>query len=244
MSWAPQTEAFRRVVLPRGAAPGLVPHRHAGRLLGRAARCAARTLRNRATCSSCPHGDAYYLADPAGTEAAYDADEAVAFLRSMAAGEMPSIVSEGGAGGGGGTQFICGFLGCDLRPCNPVLDALPAMVHLRGANRSSDRMRHLIEFALCELREPSSGGRARAAAAGRTDVRRGRAAPPGNGRRRAGAAGWPACTIRWSRARWRCCTAHRPHAGPWTGSRRRPAPHGRCWPSVLRTSSASRRCST
>jgi AraC-like DNA-binding protein len=81
----------------------------------------------------------------------------VAFFRSMAAGEMPSVVSEG-AGAGASAQFICGFLGCDLRPCNPVLDALPTMLHLRGANRSSDRMHHLIEFALCELREPSSGG--------------------------------------------------------------------------------------
>ena len=82
----------------------------------------------------------------------------MAFFHSMAAGEMPSIVSEGGDGAEL-TQFICGFLGCDLRPCNPVLDALPAMVHLRAATRSTDRMRHLIDFALCELREPSSGGR-------------------------------------------------------------------------------------
>jgi hypothetical protein len=62
----------------------------------------------------------------------------VAIFRSMAAGEMPSAISEGGAWGES-AQFICGFLGCGLRPCNPVLDALPTMLHLRGANRSSDR---------------------------------------------------------------------------------------------------------
>ena len=101
-----------------------------------------------------PHGDAQYLADPADAEATYGPEEAVAFFRSMAAGEMPSVVSEGSTGGTS-AQFICGFVGCDLRPCNPVLDALPPMLHLRGANRSSDRMYHLIEFALCELREPS-----------------------------------------------------------------------------------------
>ena len=32
------------------------------------------------------------------------------------------------------------------------------MIHLRAATGSTDRMRHLIEFALCELREPSPGG--------------------------------------------------------------------------------------
>ncbi len=53
---------------------------------------------------------------------------------------------------------FCGFLGCDLRPFNPVLDALPAMIHLRTAAQSTDRMRHLINFALCELRKPSPGG--------------------------------------------------------------------------------------
>jgi AraC-like DNA-binding protein len=75
----------------------------------------------------------------------------------MAAGELPSVVTEGG-GGAERTQFICGFLGCDLRPFNPVLAALPRMIHLRAAMPSTDRMRHLIEFALCELRAPSSGG--------------------------------------------------------------------------------------
>ena len=40
---------------------------------------------------------------------------------------------------------------------NPVLDALPPMIHLRAASHRAGRMRHLIEFALCELREPSSG---------------------------------------------------------------------------------------
>ena len=105
-----------------------------------------------------PHGDAYYLADPPDAPAPYGPEEAVAFFRSMAAGEMPSIISEGGDGSER-TQFICGFLGCDLKPFNPVLNALPAMIHLRAAPRCADRMHHLIEFALCELREPSSGGR-------------------------------------------------------------------------------------
>lgn len=157
MSWAPKTEAFRRVVLP--ASQHLISYHivtqggcWAG--LGDAPPERFET----GDVLVVPHGDAYYLADPPGTEAAYGPEEAVAFFRSMAAGEMPSIVSEGGDGVEP-TQFICGFLGCDLRPCNPVLDALPAMVHLRAATRSTDRMRHLTEFALCELREPSSGGR-------------------------------------------------------------------------------------
>jgi AraC-like DNA-binding protein len=157
MSWAPKTEAFRRIVLP--ASQHLISYHivtQGGCWAG--LRDAPPERFDTGDVLVVPHGDAHYLADPPGTEAAYGPEEAVAFFRSMAAGEMPSIVSEGGAGVEQ-TQFICGFLGCDLRPCNPVLDALPSMVHLRAASRSSDRMRHLIEFALCELREPSSGGR-------------------------------------------------------------------------------------
>jgi len=157
MSWAPKAEAFRRAVLP--ASQHLISYH-----IVTQGNCWA-GLRD-AACERfetgdvlvVPHGDAYYLANPPDAQATYGPEEAVAFFRSMAAGELPSIVSEGGDGTER-TQFICGFLGCDRRPFNPVLDALPAMIHLRTANRSTDRMRHLIDFALCELREPSSGGR-------------------------------------------------------------------------------------
>jgi len=156
MSWAPKTETFRRIVLP--ASQHLISYHivtHGGCWAG--LRDAPPERFETGDVMVVPHGDAYYLADPPGTQTAYGPEEAVAFFHSMAAGELPSIVSEG-ANGVDGTQFICGFLGCDLKPCNPVLDALPAMIHLRAATRSPDRMRHLIDFALCELREPSSGG--------------------------------------------------------------------------------------
>ena len=45
-----------------------------------------------------PHGDAYFLADPPDAQATYGLDEAVTFFHQMAAGELPSVVSEGGAG--------------------------------------------------------------------------------------------------------------------------------------------------
>jgi transcriptional regulator GlxA family with amidase domain len=30
------------------------------------------------------------------------------------------------------TQFVCGFLGCDVRPYNPLIAALPKLIHLPG----------------------------------------------------------------------------------------------------------------
>ena len=97
MSWAPKTEAFRRVVLP--ASQHLISYHivtQGGCWAG--LRDAPPERFDTGDVLVVPHGDAYYLADPPGTEAAYGPEEAVAFFRSMAAGELPSIVSEGGDG--------------------------------------------------------------------------------------------------------------------------------------------------
>lgn len=59
----------------------------------------------------------------------YDAEATVTFLREMAAGRLPFVTREGG--GGRLTRYACGHLGCDLRPFNPVLAALPPFLHLR-----------------------------------------------------------------------------------------------------------------
>jgi hypothetical protein len=138
MSWAPKTDAFRRIVLP--ASQHVVSYHivtQGSCWVG--LRDAPPERFEAGDVLIVPHGDAYYLADSPTTEAAvYGPEEAVAFFRSMAAGEMPSVIREGGHGER--TQLICGFLGCDLKPCNPVLDALPAMVHLRSPARSADRM--------------------------------------------------------------------------------------------------------
>ena len=37
-------------------------------------------------------------------------------------------------GGGEQTRFVCGYLGCDARPFNPVLQALPRLMHTRGVD--------------------------------------------------------------------------------------------------------------
>jgi len=156
LTWAPQVEAFRRLVLP--ASQHIVSYH-----IVTAGRCWA-GLRDgpperfeAGDILVVPHGDAYFLADEPGTEPAYGPAEAVAFFRQMAAGELPSVVNVGG-GGTQQTQFICGFLGCDLRPSNPVLATLPPMIHMHAAPRSTNRERHLIEFARSELRERTAGG--------------------------------------------------------------------------------------
>jgi AraC-like DNA-binding protein len=104
-----------------------------------------------------PHGDAYEMASHPDVPPGYGDDDAVAFFQAMAAGELPSVVTEGG--GGERTSFICGFLGCDARPFNPILWALPRAIHLRRVTQAGDRLSHLLAYALAELRERGPGGR-------------------------------------------------------------------------------------
>jgi AraC-like DNA-binding protein len=61
---------------------------------------------------------------------------------------------------GGGTEharLACGYLGCDARPFNPLLDALPALVHARGQVDGVGLAGRLIQAALDESRALRAG---------------------------------------------------------------------------------------
>ena len=51
------------------------------------------------------------------------------------------------------------FSGCDVRPFNPVLAALPRFLRIRPASQTGG-LPHLIAFAMQELRERHAGGQA------------------------------------------------------------------------------------
>lgn len=107
-----------------------------------------------------PHGDAYVISSSARRcgAARFEMEPSLRFFRQMAAGELPFVVEEGG-GGAASTHLICGFLGCDVRPFNPVLEALPRLVHLRApADPARDRLQPLIDYTLAEARQPRPGG--------------------------------------------------------------------------------------
>ena len=64
---------------------------------------------------------------------------------------------------GGGTEratIVCGFLGCDARPFNPLLGALPRLLHLPGAATKSAWISHFIRVAVEEANLKRPGGEA------------------------------------------------------------------------------------
>jgi AraC-like DNA-binding protein len=77
----------------------------------------------------------------------------------MAEGRAPFVVTEGG-NGPERLQIVCGFLGCDTLPFNPVLAGLPPMLRVRlSTNEAGDRLNRLIDFAVNEAQEKRAGSR-------------------------------------------------------------------------------------
>jgi AraC-like DNA-binding protein len=104
-----------------------------------------------------PHGDPYVMSSAPGLRGEFPADAVVSFFRQMGAGSAPSVVEEGGPGPHC-VDLVCGFLGCDVRPFNPVLEALPRLIHLRRP-AAEGHLGHLVEFAVAESLQRRSGAR-------------------------------------------------------------------------------------
>ncbi len=77
-----------------------------------------------------PHGHAYQLASVCGLRTGWTLDDALGWFRAMANGDLPFVVTEGG-NGSERIRLVCGFLGCDALPFNPVLTTLPSLLRVR-----------------------------------------------------------------------------------------------------------------
>jgi len=96
-----------------------------------------------------PRGDAYFLAPDLATPPHGGADAAAmrGLLAGVVDGSIPARFSHGPADADR-TRFVCGFLGCDAPPFDPLLQALPRMLVVRHA---SGRLERLVELALTEV---------------------------------------------------------------------------------------------
>jgi len=63
---------------------------------------------------------------------------------------------------GGGSErahLVCGFLGCDSRPFNPLIEALPPMMHIRSSGAAHGSwLKEFTRFAVMEAGEKRMGG--------------------------------------------------------------------------------------
>jgi AraC-like DNA-binding protein len=95
-----------------------------------------------------PHGDAHVVRDAP--------DSPVTRLeRLVATGDMDADGNLRAGGRGRETVLVCGGFECEERRSNPVLAALPRVVHLDGRNRGTTWLRTTLAF----LAEESGSGR-------------------------------------------------------------------------------------
>lgn len=105
-----------------------------------------------------PHGHAYQLATACGLRTGWSLDDALSWFKAMASGQLPLVVTEGGDGTEQ-LRLVCGFLGCDALPFNPVLTTLPALLRVRLQGDSAERLRALVDFAVAEANGACPGSR-------------------------------------------------------------------------------------
>jgi AraC-like DNA-binding protein len=100
-------------------------------------------------------GDGHSISSEPGTHAVPDSD----LYRRPTSGVLPFVLHEFG-GHGAKTRFVCGFLGCHARPYNPVLEALPRILHVRRSSAAGILTFDLMRSALEESQQPRAGGEA------------------------------------------------------------------------------------
>lgn len=100
-----------------------------------------------------PQGDPHVLSSAPGLRASPDMS---VFVRPTT--PLP-LVYERGGGGPERTRIVCCFLGCDERPFNPLLAALPRTIHLSGSGseRAGGWLTTLIDIAVRESGSARAG---------------------------------------------------------------------------------------
>lgn len=101
-----------------------------------------------------PMGDAHAFCSTPGLRSSPD----LTLYRRPTDQPLPFQLKLGGSGGGDArTRFVCGYLGCDAHPFNPVLPALPRVLHARAAD-GIGYLSQLIKLAVDETSARRSGG--------------------------------------------------------------------------------------
>ena len=100
-----------------------------------------------------PQGDAHVLSSAPGLRAEPNLD---IHRRPECSNTLPLVLDLDG-GGAERAHIVCGFLGCDARPFNPLLGALPRLMHMKRGH-SGEWLNRLLTFAALERAEKRAGG--------------------------------------------------------------------------------------
>jgi AraC-like DNA-binding protein len=98
-----------------------------------------------------PHGDSHVMSSAPGMRGSPDPS-----LYRAEGTQLPIPVRR--AGGVAHAEVICGFLGCDARPFNPLLAALPRTIHIARQPGDDGVIAQFVKVALAESTHKRAGG--------------------------------------------------------------------------------------
>jgi AraC-like DNA-binding protein len=114
-----------------------------------------------------PQGDAHVMSSAPGLRVG---NVDLGFFFSPKPSQLPYVLTQHGdqvsatarldGGGADHATLVCGFLGCDARPFNPLLAALPRLLHIPGAAEKSGWIAQFIQVAVREANDKRPGGEA------------------------------------------------------------------------------------
>ena len=99
-----------------------------------------------------PMGDANILSSAPGMRA----DPNLSLYHRPKDGHLPIVLHQNG-GGTERCQVVCGYFGCDARPFNPLLEALPRMFHAEIPVAGREWLSHMVRVAAEETELGSAG---------------------------------------------------------------------------------------
>lgn len=102
-----------------------------------------------------PQGDTHVMSSAPGMRGLPQLDTIIEAQQSR----LPVVVRMEGSGADH-TGLVCGFLGCDARPFNPLLATLPRVLHAPRRAADDGLLEQLVRLALAESVAPSAGGEA------------------------------------------------------------------------------------
>jgi AraC-like DNA-binding protein len=110
-----------------------------------------------------PHGDPHVVSSAPGLRGPADRpgylDTKLAQLPFTLHFDAAEVRVEAASDAGGETTLVCGFLGCDLRPFNPLIATLPRLLHLKTSG-DHDWTAHFMRQAVSESKNKRPGGEA------------------------------------------------------------------------------------
>jgi AraC-like DNA-binding protein len=102
-----------------------------------------------------PHGDAHVLSSAPNMPAVVNLSNYTVPSSQLPVTVRPDVERDGQER----TQVVCGFLGCDVRPFNPLIEALPRVLHVRDREGPNGGwLGQFMRVAADESRAKRSGG--------------------------------------------------------------------------------------